>query len=482
MATDDFFRARIDQMIDLSRPLAVLARRMPWGELEKTLAPVFAHRDRQGRVTQQPGLFGPSLEVAGAGVSNAGRPRLPIRLMVSLLYLKHAFNLSDEALVERWSENVLWQYFSGREYYEHRPPCDATQIGRFRKALGEAGAEELLKTTIEAAVAMKAIRPAEFERVIVDSTVQPKAIAYPVDARLLEIARHQVVKAAKAAGIALKQTFAREGGQLRRKAGGYAHARQFKRMRKVLRRQRTVLGRLIREVQRKLPGVGEISEKLLHKLETVLERADILHRQKPKGKNKLYAMHAPEVECISKGKARQRYEFGVKTSIVCTHRQGLVVGARTFAGNPYDGHVLNAQLEQTGILLQDVGRRPREVIVDLGYRGVDQDNPDVKILHRGRSKSMTKRQRKWVRRRQAIEPLIGHLKADHRLDRCWLKGAEGDALHAVLCAAGYNLRWLLRAVARLGLEWFFALCALLQGLLLSVAIRRPGPAALPTCC
>ena len=226
--------------------------------------------------------------------------------------------------------------------------------------------EELLKTTIEAAVAMKAIRPAEFERVIVDSTVQPKAIAYPVDARLLEIARHQVVKAAKAAGIALKQTFAREGGQLRRRAGGYAHTRQFKRMHKVLRRQRTVLGRLIREVQRKLPGVGKISEKLRHKLETVLERADILHRQKPKGKNKLHAMHAPEVECISKGKARQRYEFGVKTSIVCTHRQGLVVGARTFAGNPYDGHVLNAQLEQTGILLQDVGRRPREVIVDLG--------------------------------------------------------------------------------------------------------------------
>ena len=479
MATDDFFRARIDQMIDLSHPLAVLARRMPWEELEKTLAPVFAHRDRQGRVTQQPGLFGPSLEVVGAGVSNAGRPRLPIRLMVSLLYLKHAFNLSDEALVERWSENVLWQYFSGREYYEHRPPCDATQIGRFRKALGEAGVEELLKTTIDAAVAMKAVRPAEFERVIVDSTVQPKAIAHPVDSRLLEIARHQVVKVAKAAGMTLKQTFAREGKQLRRKAGGYAHARQFKRMRKVLRRQRTVLGRLIREVQRKLPGVGEISEKLRQKLDTVLKRADILYRQKPKGKNKLYAMHAPEVECISKGKARQRYEFGVKTSIVCTHRQGLIVGARTFSGNPYDGHVLSAQLEQTGILLQDVGRRPREVIVDLAYRGVDKENPEVKILHRGRSKSMTKRQRKWVRRRQAIEPLIGHLKADHRLDRCWLKGSEGDALHAVLCAAGYNLRWLLRAVARLGLGWFFALCALLQGVLPTKVIRRSEPTALP---
>ena len=141
--------------------------------------------------------------------------------------------------------------------------------------------------------------------------------------------------------------------------------------------------------------------------------------------------------------------------------------------------MLSAQLEQTGILLQDVGRRPREVIVDLAYRGVDKENPEVKILHRGRSKSMTKRQRKWVRRRQAIEPLIGHLKADHRLDRCWLKGSEGDALHAVLCAAGYNLRWLLRAVARLGLGWFFALCALLQGVLPTKVIRRPEPTALP---
>ena len=255
MPTDDFFRARIDQMIDLSHPLAVLARRMPWESLEKALAPAFAHKDRKGRSVPGHDLFGPTLEVAGAGVSPAGRPRLAIRLMVSLLYLKHAFDLSDEALVERWSENVLWQYFSGREYYEHRPPCDPSQLSRFRKAIGEAGVEEILKASIDAAVQMKAIQPESFERVIVDSTVQPKAIAYPVDSRLLEIARGQLVKAAKDVGIALKQTFAREGRQLRRKAGGYAHARQFKRLRKVLKRQKTVLGRLIREVQRKLPKV-----------------------------------------------------------------------------------------------------------------------------------------------------------------------------------------------------------------------------------
>ena len=304
----------------------------------------------------------------------------------------------------------------------------------------------------------------------------PKAIAYPVDSRLLEVARGQLVKAAKDVGIALKQTFAREGGQLRRKAGGYAHARQFKRLRKVLKRQKTVLGRLIREVQRKLPKVLPENQPLMDRLETVLQRAQTLRNQTPKGSGKLYAMHAPEVECICKGKAQQRYEFGVKSSFAVTHQEGLIVGARTFAGNPYDGHVLSAQLEQTGILLQDAGAIPREVIVDLGYRGVDADNPGVRILHRGKSRSMTKSEKERLRRRQAIEPTIGHLKADHRLDRCWLKGAEGDALHTVLCAAGYNLRWLMRAVRRLGLRGLSAVLTRVLGLWLSAGISRSnGP-------
>jgi transposase, IS5 family len=181
----------------------------------------------------------------------------------------------------------------------------------------------------------------------------------------------------------------------------------------------------------------------------VVERAERIRTQQPKDKNKLYAMHAPEVECIGKGKARQPYEFGVKSSLAVTHRSGLIVGARTFPGNPYDGHVLSAQLEQVNILLEDVNAKPKQVVVDLGYRGVDADNPNVEILHRGCWKSMTRQQRRWLKRRQAIEPVIGHLKADHRMDRCWLRGASGDALHAVLCAAGYNLRWLLRAMARL---------------------------------
>ena len=162
MATDDFFRARLDQMIDLRHPLAVLATRMPWAQIEASLAPLFAHRRRPGRTVTDADLFGTTAELVGAGVSNAGRPRLPIRLMVALLYLKHAYNESDESVVQRWAQDVYFQFFSGQVYFEPRPPCDDSQIGRFRQMLGEAGVEQLLKTTIEAAVDMGAIKRTEF--------------------------------------------------------------------------------------------------------------------------------------------------------------------------------------------------------------------------------------------------------------------------------------------------------------------------------
>jgi IS5 family transposase len=200
---------------------------------------------------------------------------------------------------------------ASQTYYEPRLPCDATQIGRFRKTIGEAGVEELLKATIDTAVTEKAVRPSEFERIIVDSTVQEKAIAHPVDSRLLEIARAKVVLAAKRAGIVLKQTFVKEGKELRRKAGGYTHAKQFKRLRRTVKRQRTILGIILREIERKLPTATTNSPLTLTRLKTLMERAERIRTQQPKDKNKLYALHAPEVECIGKGKARKPYEFGV---------------------------------------------------------------------------------------------------------------------------------------------------------------------------
>lgn len=475
----DFFRQPLAEMIDLRHPLAVLASRLPWAQIEAALAPHFARQVREGRAIAQDDLFGPSVQVAGVGVAAAGRPRLPIRLMASLLYLKHAYKLSDEELVQRWAENVVWQHFSGMTFYEPRLPCDATQIGRFRSAIGEAGVEELLKATIDTAVTSKAVKPAEFEHLIVDTTVQEKAIAHPVDSRLLEIARHKVVAAARRAGIALKQTFAKEGKTLRRKAGGYAHAKQFKRLRKVVKRQRTILGIVLREVGRKIGQASEATALTLTNLQTLMQRAERIRTQQPKDKHKLYALHAPEVDCIGKGKARKPYEFGVKVSVAITHKQGLMVGARSFPGNPYDGHILAEQLEQGAILTEDVAAKPKQIFVDLGFRGVDAANPDVEIVHRGKLKSLTDRQRRDLKRRQAVEPAIGHLKHDNAMDRCWLMGQTGDALHAVLCAAGYNIRWLLRAIVRLGLQGLLAPVLVLLAWLLATT-SSPLRTASPT--
>jgi transposase, IS5 family len=353
--------------------------------------------------------------------------------------------------------------------------------GRFRRLLGESGVEELLKSTIDSAVGMKAVRPAEFERVTVDS-------------RLLEIARHKVVSAAARSGLALKQTFVKEGKQLRRQAGGYAHAKQFKRLKHAVKRQRTILGSLMRDVQRRLERILQADSQAatpakvpnaqaLADLRKWLERAESIRTQQRHDKNKLYALHAPEVECIGIGKAHKPYEFGVKVSLAVTHANGLMVGARSFPGNPYDGHTLAQQLEQTNTLLEDVGVKPKFAIVDLGYRGLDVqcEVQNVQIIHRGKFALLGAQRKRWLKRRQAIEPAIGHTKHDNRMERCWLQGATGDALHAVLCAAGYNIRWLLRAIAAKGVkgllfalnEWARRLVPTgMVGQNLSVVLRR----------
>ena len=430
MSTPDFFRSRLDAMIDLRHPLAVLATRIPWASIEAALAPVFERRAREGRLSEGVDLFGVVPELVGVGVSSAGRPRLPCRLMVGLLYLKHAYNESDESVCERWAENNYWQYFCGEEYFQPRPPCDPTNLVRFRQALGEAGVEELLATTIAAAVQMKAVAPVEFERVIVDTTVQEKAIAYPTDSRLLEVARAKLVQLAQHAGLALKQTYEREGKSLRRRAGGYAHAKQFKRLRRVLKRQRTVLGRLLRDIERKLPGATRERQA---QLRVWLERAWRICRQRPKDKGKLYALHAPEVECIGKGKARQPYEFGVKVSLAITEKQGLIIGARAFPGNPYDGHTLAEQLEQSSHSVAGPARlqpRSRRPCGRSRFRGV---NPRYhqNLIHRGKAQDTDQLAAKLAKRSARFDRQPHHrpLKHDSRHAALPLKG-KGDVRYA----------------------------------------------------
>jgi IS5 family transposase len=405
---DDLFRQELINIINMRHELVRLAALIDWS--------VF---DRQ---------FGAQFESA------TGRPALPTRLVAGLLYLKHTYALSDEAVVERWVENPYFQHFCGERYFQHEMPCDPTSLVRWRKRIGEAGAEWLLTQTIEAAKASGTIGQTSLSTIVVDTTVQPKAIAYPTDSHLLNRARQQLAEAAQAHGIELRQSYARLGPQAERQAGRYAHARQFRRMRGQLRRLRGWLGRVIRDIERKaLPG--SLTGQLAHRLAL----AKRLHAQQRDSKNKLYALHAPEAECIAKGKARTPFEFGVKVSVAVTATEGLVVGMRSMPGNPYDGHTLESALEQVSILTAGV---PSIVLADRGYRGVAPSNPATRLIL-SHTRKLPPELKRLLKRRQVVEPMIGHMKSDGLLGRNWLKGEIGDALHAVMCGAGHNLRMIL---------------------------------------
>jgi len=414
----DFFRQPLLEQINLKHPLVRLAGLIDWGRLGTAMSESF--------------------------VSRAGRPATSPRLIAGPLYLQHALDLSDEEVVWQWVENPYWQVFTGETFLQTEPPIDPSSLTRWRKRLGEAGVEELLAATIEAAKRAGVIKASSVKRVIVDTTVMPKAIAHPTDSRLLERCREHLVKAAARHGLKLRQNYNREAPRLALQIGRYAHAKQYKRMSKALRTQRSRVGRVMRDVERQIDQASDAGRSAL--LELIARTKRILS-QKPKDKNKLYALHAPEVECLAKGKIRMPYEFGVKVSITTTHKEGLVVGARSMPGNPYDGHTLAEALEQAAIL-SDVS--PEVAIVDRGYKGVAIEG--VKIYHPGLRRGITRGLRAMIRRRSAIEPAIGHMKTDGRLDRNWLKGALGDAMHAVLCGAGYNLRMILRR-----LRFFYAL-------------------------
>ncbi len=419
----DLFRTELVNLIDQRHELARLAGLIDWQAFSDKWSPQFA--------------------------STTGRPALPTQLMAALLYLKHTFALSDEDVVERWCENPYWQHFSGERYFRHDLPCDPSSLVRWRQRIGEEGCEWLLAQSIEAAKNAGLVKRRSLDALVLDTTVQPKAIAHPTDSRLLDRAREQLVGAAKKAGIVLRQSYARVGKHADQKAGRYAHAKQFQRMHREIRKLRTWLGRVIRDVQRK---GGEITGALKQKLEI----AQRLHAQKRNAKNKLYALHAPEVECLAKGKARTPYEFGVKVSVAVTAKEGLVVGMRSMPGNPYDGHTVDSQLEQVAIL---TGHAPKFVLADRGYRGVEA--PTGTRLLISHTRRLPKALKKLLKRRQVVEPMIGHMKADGLLGKNWLKGADGDALHALLCGAGHNLRMLLRYLRVLCLALFSWLASLL---------------------
>lgn len=442
LQTAELFRPRLDEQLNMKHPLVRLAVLIDWVEIERMFVVSFT--------------------------SGRGRPALPPRLIAGLLYLQHTFDASDEAVVNTWVENLYWQYFCGETYLQTELPIDPSSLTRWRKRVGEKGVETLLAASIEAARRGGVVQKSSTQQVIVDTTVMPKAIAHPTDSRLLDKSRQHLVKAAEENGLRLRQNYNRVAPRLVAQIGRYAHARQFKRMRKALRTLRTRVGRIHREVARQLRVLPEAAKA---KVQDLLQRTGRILTQVPKDKNKLYALHAPEVECISKGKARTPYEFGVKVSIATTLKEGLVVGMRSMPGNPYDGHTLAETLEQVGILT-GTDKPPATAIVDKGYRGVEIEG--VRILMSGQKRGITRSLKTMIKRRSAIEPAIGHMKMDGRLGRNPLKGALGDALHAVMCGAGHNLRLILAALRLYCTRFALPMQAFIAALIFATVNLQPA--------
>jgi transposase, IS5 family len=417
----DLFRARLDQIINMKHELVQLGGKIDWDWIDHEIAPLY---------------------------NDKGRPGIETRFVIGLLLLKHIYGLSDEGVCERWVHDPYFQHFTGEEFFQHEFPHERSDLSHWRKRLGS-NLELLLAESLRVAHETGALRTRDLKRVTVDTTVQPKAITFPTDAKLLHAAIKGLNRLAGKCGVRLRQSYLRIAKRAAMMASRYAHAKQFKRHHRQLRLLRSRLGRIIRDIRRKIAGRPELAAAF----EGPLARAVQIRSQQPRQRGwKLYSFHAPEVECIGKGKASAPYEFGVKASIVTTNACApggqFVLHAKALPGNPYDGHTLGSVIDATEKL---TGCAIERAYVDKGYRGHDTANPR-RVFISGQKRGVFGIIKRELRRRSAIEPIIGHMKIDGHLGRCHLKGRDGDAANVILTVIGHNLRrvlaWL-RALLRL---------------------------------
>src|SRR5271166_4039143 len=336
----DLFRSRLDQIIDLDHALVKLAGSIDWRFLEQRLGAIY---------TDKP-----------------GHPPLPTRLMAGLAILKHMHNLSDEVLCDRWVENPYFQYFCGEEFFQHRLVFDRSSLTRWRQRMGEDKLLALLQESLAVAARTEAVKPSDLARVVIDTTVQPKAVMFPTDAKLINRARERLVRLANQCGVDLRQSYRRVGKLALIKHQRYAHAHQFKRANKALRKLKTYLGRVIRDIGRRIEGNDGLQQMFAKPMSLARRVRDQDRRQRGP---KVYSLHAPEVECIGKGKAHRPYEFGVKVSLATTlHRSNggqFIAHARALPGNPYDGHTLATVIPE---IEAQIGANLTRIVADRGYR------------------------------------------------------------------------------------------------------------------
>lgn len=357
-----------------------------------------------------------------------GRPAKPIRLMVGLLILKHIRNISDESVVEQWAENLYYQYFCGCNEFVNAAPCEASELVHFRKRIGEKGIELILKESIRING-----EDSNDDDVSVDTTVQEKNITFPTDDKLHKKIIKKALEIAKKEQLPVRQTYSRTLKKLSINQRFRNHPKNKSKAKKADRRVKTIAGRLVRELDRNLVPESN-HQKDIELFKQVLQ-------QKRNSKNKIYSLHEPETQCISKGKEHKKYEFGNKVSVVYTQNTGVIVGALGFR-NEFDGHTLEPALEQTQRL---VGKAPKKAAVDRGYRGRKQIG-ETQILiptpfnYKKQTAYQQKKLKQAHKQRAAIEPIIGHLKTDHRLGRNFYKGIVGDNINIMLAAAGFNFK------------------------------------------
>lgn len=411
--TDDLFRSRLDQIINMQHELVLLADRIDWQHLDAKLEPFYAQ---------------------------TGRPAIASRLMIGLHLLKQIHQLSDEAICEQWVVNPYFQYFCGETYFQHRFPIQRSSMTHWRQRVGERFCQELLQESLRIAYESNALRKQDVKRIVVDTTVQPKAVTFPLDVKLRYRALLALVALAKKHGLTLRQTYVRVTKKALMMSGRYRHAKQMKRAKKQEKFIQVRLGRVIRDVIRQLKKQPE----LVPEFSETLRKAYIAYRQHAKSKEKLYSWHAPEVECIGKGKADKPYEFGCKVSITTHINRApggyFVLHAAALHGRPYDGHTLKDAVDGTQQL---TGIEPERIYTDRGYRGHNYPKK-LRVYRSGQKRGVHGVIKKELRKRSLVEPIIGHLKSDGHLGRNYLKGTLGDHQNALLSAVGFNFRALLK--------------------------------------
>jgi IS5 family transposase len=404
----NLFRPILKEIINPKHELVILAEKIDWESFENEFSNLY---------------------------SETGRPSVPIRTIVGLLLLKQMHNLGDETVVEQWLQNPYFQYFSGEREFQWKAPCDPSDFVHFRKRIGEQGAETIFKSSLE-------VRKDEIKGndVVFDTTAQEKNITYPTDAKLLRKVIERCQKIALQENVILRQSYSRTLKSLLLKQRFAHHPKRKKEARAALRKMRTIAGRLVRDLERKLPSelLSEYNEQLVL-MQKIIE-------QKRFDKNKIYSLHEPDVACIAKGKAHKKFEFGSKVSIAILPKINIIVGVNNFNGNPNDTTTLEPALEAVE---KYTGRKFKNAIVDRGYKGKKEIN-GVKIISPkppGQNQHYSKRtSQKKCRSRAAVEPVIGHLKYDCRMIRNYLKGNIGNDMNALLAAAAYNYRGLLRKI------------------------------------